>query len=113
MTTIGLPASVTGSDGFAIEVNDHLLSMLGYEKEDFLNTAAVKYHRNDLYGSYLNGIEREILKEKKFMHSRFSFIHKNGEEVPGSVAIIVLPDRQGAVGIFLADATSILSKGVV
>ena len=62
---------------------------------------------------YLNGISNHISKEKTFMHSRFSFIRKDGEEVPGTVAVIVLPDRQGAVGIFLPDSLSIIDLSTV
>tara|TARA_E500000331_G_C17252683_1_gene711844 strand:- start:1659 stop:2294 length:636 start_codon:yes stop_codon:yes gene_type:complete len=105
---IGFPASVTGADGFSIEVNDHLLNALGYDRKTFLKTAAPLFHREDLYGKYLQGIEKRLSSGEKFIHSRFSFLHKEGHEVPGTVAIVVLPDRQGAAAIFLPDNNSII-----
>ena len=107
---IGFPASLTGSDGFAIDVNKHLLDILGYNREDFLKTPAPMLHREDIFGKYLRGIEGKIMKGRRFIHSRFSFIHKKGHEVVGSVAIIILPDRVGAVGIFLPDSCGIIAN---
>ncbi len=110
ISKIGFPACVSGSDGYMIDANITLLNVLGYEKKEFLETPVSMFHNKELYGKYVQGISSKVMAKEKFMHSRFAFVSKAGIEVRGSVAVIILPNRSGAVGIFLPDNSGIISN---
>lgn len=109
ISKLGLPAIITDSGGACIAVNDALTVALGYNKE-IVGELCHGFHRPDIYGEYVQGIQVHLKEGKRFMHSRLTMIDANSKEHNGTVAIIFLSDMRTAVGIWLPDELGILKS---
>lgn len=106
---LGLPAIITDPGGMCLAVNQALTDTLGYG-EDFVGQLCHTCPIPDLYGKYVQGIQRNLMSGDSFMHSRMVMLDISGNEHVGTIALIFLTDKRTAVGIWLPDDLGILTK---
>ena len=88
-------------DGMWIDVNEYLCDLLGYTKEEFvqISVADVTYEADKNLDAQM--IQQLLEKKRNSYHIEKRYIHKNGNVIWVSLAVVILKDEMGASLYFL------------
>jgi len=106
-----VPMAVEAPDGRYLGVNRAYCEMLGYSEPELLATTVVELtHPEDRRTTVIEGISRLIAREIATFRVQKRYIHKAGHCVWSDTNIAVVPNEDGTVAYFIAQANDITSR---
>jgi PAS domain S-box-containing protein len=105
------PMAVERPDGHFLSVNRAYCEMLGYSEEELLAMSVVDLtHPEDRASTVTEGISRLMAREITTFRIQKRYVHKDGHLVWSDTSIAVVPNPDGAVAYFIAQANDISAR---
>ena len=105
------PMAVQRRDGHYLKVNRAYCEMLGYTEAELLERSVIELtHPEDRHATRTEGISRLMTREIGTYSVRKRYIHKHGHNVWCDTSIAVVPNPDGSVCYFIAQANDITAR---
>ena len=106
---IPFPAYVINSELRVSKINKPWKEVLGWD-ESIYGKSAIPLQCPEHWGELSIKMAGAGDDGENMHFSKYSYLSKSGEKVPGTVAIFIFPDRSGVAAIFYPDHMSIVQK---